>query len=131
MAENNGTTKGFFMGLLAGGAIGALLALLYAPKSGKELRADIKAKKDELITSAGNVIEDAREKISEVSSEAKKRSEQVISDAKEKAGSLLQDADKVLSGVKDRANSLVDQGVKVKDAVQAGVDAYKHERNRS
>ena len=44
MAENNGTSKVFFMGLLAGGAIGALLALLYAPKSGKELRADIKAK---------------------------------------------------------------------------------------
>lgn len=131
MAENNGTTKVFLLGLLTGGAIGAMLALLYAPKSGKELRADIKAKKDELITNAGNVIDDARDKLSDVSSEAKKRSEQVISDAKEKAGSLLQDADKVLSGVKDRASSLVDGGLKVKEAVKAGVDAYKHERNRS
>ncbi len=131
MNENNGTSKVFFLGLLTGGAIGAMLALLYAPKSGKELRRDIKAKKDELITNAGTVIDEAREKLSEVSSEAKKRSEQVISDVKEKAGSLLQDADKVLSGVKDRANSVVDGGLKVKEAVQAGVDAFKHERNRS
>ena len=129
--ENNGTTKGFVLGLLAGSAIGAMLALLYAPKAGKELRADIRARKDELMNSAGNLLEEAREKIIDVSSEAKKRSEQVVSDAKQKADSLLQDADKVLSGVKERSSSLVEEGLKVKDAVKAGMDAYKQERNRS
>ena len=38
MTQNNGVLKGLVIGLLAGSAIGAVLALLYAPKSGKELR---------------------------------------------------------------------------------------------
>ena len=35
-------SKGLLFGFLAGGVIGAVLALLYAPKSGKELRKDIR-----------------------------------------------------------------------------------------
>jgi gas vesicle protein len=33
MLNENGYVKGLFIGLLAGGAVGALVALLYAPKS--------------------------------------------------------------------------------------------------
>ncbi|MEK7250725.1 MAG: YtxH domain-containing protein [Bacteroidota bacterium] len=129
--DNNGTTKGFIFGLLAGSAIGAVLALLYAPKSGKELRADIKAKTDELMSNAENILDETRAKLPEISSEAKKRSEQVISEVKSQANSLLQDADKVLSSVKHRSGSIVEEGMRVKDAVKAGMDAYKQERNRS
>jgi len=32
----------FFKGMLFGGAVGAILALLYAPKSGEELREDLR-----------------------------------------------------------------------------------------
>ncbi|WP_047981560.1 YtxH domain-containing protein [Ornithinibacillus contaminans] len=39
MAENSG--KDFFVGTIIGAAVGASLALLFAPKSGKELRGDI------------------------------------------------------------------------------------------
>jgi gas vesicle protein len=38
----------FLTGLLAGAAIGGIIALLYAPKSGKETREQIKNKFDEL-----------------------------------------------------------------------------------
>lgn len=34
-------TKGFLLGALAGGVIGSITALLFAPKAGKELRQDI------------------------------------------------------------------------------------------
>lgn len=34
-------TKGFWLGALAGGVIGSITALLFAPKAGKELRQDI------------------------------------------------------------------------------------------
>lgn len=34
-------TKGFLLGALAGGIVGSVTALLFAPKSGKELRGDI------------------------------------------------------------------------------------------
>ncbi|MDL1893237.1 YtxH domain-containing protein [Sphingobacteriales bacterium CHB3] len=131
MADNNGTTKGFIFGLLAGSAIGAMLALLYAPKSGRELRADIKAKTDELIDDAEGMVERARTKIPEIASEAKKRSERVISDAKSQADTLMHDADRVLTNVKQRSSSIIDESIKVKDAVKAGVDAFKQERNRS
>ncbi|TYP73915.1 YtxH domain-containing protein [Paenibacillus methanolicus] len=40
MAKNK-ANKGFLYGLLAGGVVGSLTALLFAPKSGKELRQDI------------------------------------------------------------------------------------------
>lgn len=36
-------TKGFLLGALAGGIIGSVTALLFAPKAGKELRQDISA----------------------------------------------------------------------------------------
>ena len=40
-------SKGLLIGFLTGGIVGAAIALLYAPKSGKELRKDIKDKADE------------------------------------------------------------------------------------
>ncbi len=131
MANDNGTTKGFIFGLLAGSAIGAVLALLYAPKSGRELRADIKAKTDDLMAGAEEAIQNVRGKVPEVVQDARRRSEQVISDAKSQADSLLQDADKVLNNVKQRTSSVFDEGLKVKDAVKAGMDAFKAERNKT
>jgi len=42
MADNNNiNTKDFIIGTLIGGMVGAAAALLFAPKSGKELRGDI------------------------------------------------------------------------------------------
>ncbi|MFB9327310.1 YtxH domain-containing protein [Paenibacillus aurantiacus] len=40
MAKNK-ANKGFLYGLLAGGVVGSVTALLFAPKSGRELRKDI------------------------------------------------------------------------------------------
>lgn len=130
MANNDGT-KGFIFGLLAGSAIGAILALLYAPKSGRELRSDIKAKTDELMETADAALREARTKLPEISTEARKRGEQIISDVKSQASSLLEDADKVLSNARQRSGSILDEGVRIKDAVKSGLDAYKQERNRS
>jgi gas vesicle protein len=124
---NDGTTKGFIFGLLAGSAIGAVLALLYAPKSGRELRSDLKAKTDELMDNAETILQDARAKIPDIASEARMRGEQV----KTQASSLIEDADKVLNNVKQRSGSILEEGVRVKDAVKAGMDAFKQERNRS
>lgn len=131
MADNSGMTKGFFLGLLTGGAIGAILALLYAPKSGRELRRDIKARTDEFMEDAEEALESARRKLPEITTEAKKRSAQVISEAQSQASSLLEDADRVLSGVKQRAASVVEEGIKIKEAVKAGVETFKQERERS
>jgi gas vesicle protein len=123
--------KGLIIGVLAGGAVGALIALLYAPKSGRELRADIKEKADDLMEGAEEYISAAKSKAGEIVSEAKKRSDQLITDAKRKADSLLEDADKIISNARSKAAPVVEEGSRIKSAVKAGLDAYKDERRRS
>ena len=131
MERNNGLMKGLAIGLLAGGAIGAVLALLYAPKSGKELRADIKERTDDLLEDAEGYAKAARSKATDIITEAKRRSDQLISRAQEQANTLLQDADKILSGAKQKTGVILEEGAKLKNAVKAGVDAFKDERNRA
>jgi gas vesicle protein len=132
MAENNnGVMKGLVIGLLAGTAIGSVIALLYAPKSGRELRGDLKEKADGLVGDAETLARSAREKSGQLMSEARRRSEELIADAKVKANSLLSDADNAMKGARERAGSVIEEGARVKSAVKAGVDAFKEERNRS
>ncbi|NMC45996.1 MAG: YtxH domain-containing protein [Chloroflexi bacterium] len=40
----------FIMGAFWGAAVGSIIALLYAPKSGEELRKELQEKTDEIIT---------------------------------------------------------------------------------
>jgi gas vesicle protein len=129
--KNDGMLKGLVIGLLAGGAIGAVVALLYAPKSGKELRADIKEKAGDLMEDAEQAIQHAKDRAGEIVSDAKRRSETLMSDAKRKADTLLEDADKVLIDARQRVAPVVEEGSKLRDAVKAGVEAFKEERQRS
>jgi len=131
MTQNSGMLKGLVIGVLAGGAIGALVALLYAPKSGRELRADIKEKADDFIEGTEEYLSAAKSRAGEIVSEAKKRSDQLITDAKKKADSLLVDADKIISDARTKAAPVVEEGARIKNAVKAGFDAYKDERRRS
>lgn len=57
---------------------------------------------------------------------------------RKKAGNLLDDANKILNVAKEKTSStyevakekISDESAKVKDAIKAGVDAYKEERNK-
>jgi len=60
--EKSNVAKGLLIGFLAGGVIGAILGLLYAPKSGRELRLDIKRKATDLAEDAGEFIRVAKTK---------------------------------------------------------------------
>ena len=62
MAQDNNIGKGIVIGFIAGGALGAALALLYAPKSGRELRQDIKGKADDYLDEAEKYIAEAKDK---------------------------------------------------------------------
>jgi gas vesicle protein len=126
--DNRGLTKGLLIGFLAGGVVGALAALLYAPKSGKELRADIKRKANDIAEGASDYIQTARTKSVEIVNEGKERSDQLIAETKEKAEHLLGNAEKVLSGIRQRA---AEEPGKVKAAFRAGFDAYKMEKEKN
>ncbi len=69
MSKNStGTTLVYF---LAGAAVGAAIALLYAPDDGKSIRDSIGSKKDDLLDQAARassaVVKSARDKFSKVS----------------------------------------------------------------
>ena len=116
-----------------GGALGAALALLYAPKAGKELRKDIRDKSDEYLDEAEKYIAEAKDKAIDLINEGKKRSERLIKDAKDKSDHLLKDAEKLFNDAKGKGSEYLSTGKEsidqkkdqIKSAIKAGVDAYK------
>ena len=79
MANENCNAGGVFVAFLAGGLIGAGLALLYAPVSGKE----------------------ARVKISDVLEDMKKRSEGIGVDIKKKVESFMEEEKAIIKAAYD------------------------------
>ena len=68
---NKDHAVGFGIGLLTGAVIGGVIALLYAPKTGKETRQMIKDK-------ASSVVEAVRGKTMEVADEVKEKATGVV-----------------------------------------------------
>ncbi len=137
--DNNNSGKSFIVGFLAGGAIGALIALLFAPKSGKELRADLKLKGEEYLDEAEKYISEAKEKAKELINEGKKSSEKIISDAKMKSQELIKDAEKIINKAKEKTNEVFSgskekietESGRISSAIKAGVEAYKESKSQS
>ena len=133
MAQDDHFGKGVIIGFLAGGALGAALALLYAPKTGRELREEIKLKKDDYLDEAEKYLAEAKDKAIDLINDGKKRSEKLIKDAKIKSDELLKDAEKILTDARSKTGDMVKSGKEkvdekssqIKSAVKAGVDAYK------
>ncbi|HEY3250163.1 MAG TPA: YtxH domain-containing protein [Ignavibacteria bacterium] len=90
--------NGFFISFLLGGAIGSVIALLYAPKSGKLLRNDISKKTDQLIE------------------EGKKMSFDSLNEVKEKAESTLDSANEFLNTGMEKITRKTE---KLKDALKS------------
>src|SRR5258706_11151334 len=124
--EKSGLAKGLFIGFIAGGVVGAITALLYAPKSGKELRSDIKRKAGDFAEDASEYVKSARAKTIDVINEGKNRSDQLVSDAKEKAEHILGSAEKVLTGIRERAG---EESGRAKSALPSPAPAYKTPKN--
>ena len=103
--NNDGMAKALIVGFIADSVVGAVLALLYAPKSGKELRRDIKDKTGEIMEKGEEYIAKARTKASEIVNEAKKKSDTLISDARKQASGLMGDAERILSDARSKQGS--------------------------
>ena len=136
--EDNKTAKGLLLGFITGSVVGAALALLYAPKSGKELRNDIRVKKDEILDDTSEYLQIAKTKATDLINEGKRKSEELISDAKKRAGTLIDDANSILNDAKEKATTaigstkekLTGETEKVKEAFKAGLDAYNQEKSK-
>ena len=73
---NNDHAIGFGIGLLTGAVIGGTIALLFAPRSGKETRELIKAR-------ASDIVEEVKDKTSEVVGTVKDKTTGVVRALKE------------------------------------------------
>lgn len=82
MSKENDKSTAFFTGLLVGGVLGSVIAMLYTPMSGKKLRRKISAAKDDFVEDIGEYVETGKEKAEELIKEGKKKAETIIDEAK-------------------------------------------------
>jgi gas vesicle protein len=81
MGEHEKPQGYLFMGLLIGGALGALAGIFFAPKSGKELRSDIKEKGSEVLKDTKEIYADAGTKAKEIIGEVKHQAKDLKKEA--------------------------------------------------
>lgn len=105
-------TKDKMTYLLVGGGIGALVALLFAPKSGSELRTDI-------TDAARKGVDKTRETASQLG----ERSNEYINTAKQKAGDIYSRTGGALNAAKSEFGKRSDSGVEneqMRNSITAG-----------
>jgi gas vesicle protein len=137
--QNNEFTKGMVIGALLGGAIGAVTALLFAPKPGNELRRDIADKSADLYNDVYSKASDfVRERSTDVSTfvnEGKVRAEELVNSTKKQAGHLLYEAESLIREARDRVSNvqhdLKENIDRIQDAAKAGKEAFVGEMKKA
>lgn len=137
-------TRGFIFGALIGGAVGAITALLLAPKSGEELRKDIAEKSRDLADKGNEVYSKAQKYFKEKDvefndsvrstvNEGRMKAENIVKSAKSQADEILQSAERIFSDAKYKTSASKDaiqeKMGKVKSAFGESVEAFKQEMN--
>lgn len=117
--DSNVTTKLTY--LLIGGGIGAVIALLFAPKSGVELREDIADVTRKGIEKSKETAAQLQERAGEYYEVGRERASEFYQTAQEKAGEI---GEKAKSAAARTANPFT-------AAVEAGKEAYVAEKRRN
>lgn len=132
--DNHGYTRGFIAGILVGSLVGAVTALLFAPKSGRELRRDIAERTGELYDRAQEVLNPTQpgEELPPVTTnQGKLRAQQIVQAAREQAELLLSSAEQILHDARTKAaiaKEQIQENInRVRDAAKASVEAFKSE----
>lgn len=107
--------------LLVGGGIGAILALLFAPKSGEELRGDIADATRKGIEKSKETAAHLQERAGEYYEVGRERAGEIYHTASEKAVELTE---KAKSAAANTANPFT-------AAIEAGKDAYTAEKRKN
>ena len=91
MDDRNGGGA-FLAGLVIGGLVGAAIALLMAPQSGEETRAQIRGTSLELKDKANESMAQAREKAEAITADARRRGEEITVEARKRAEEIVAEA---------------------------------------
>lgn len=133
--------RDFVVGMLVGSAIGAAVALLYAPQAGDATRDLISQKAGEAKDKAGEIAGTAKDKAVEIASTAREKASGVAgtisSTVAEKTSAVRDSAAGVVGQVKSTAQDLVERGRSLVEtqkqqmaaAVGAGKQAYQDKRD--
>jgi len=114
-------------GLVVGGLIGAAIGILFAPKSGKETRQDIADKADELLVKA----KEEYEKAASMSKSAYEAAVRHLKDAEGTAREKVEEIEEKISEfAHSSADTLADNKNRIKKALDAGMEAYREEKNK-
>jgi gas vesicle protein len=92
--SENGSGGTFVMGLLAGTVLGASLGMLFAPKSGSELRSQIANRAGDIKNSAS----EGYKKASDAATEGYKRASDAVADTYNRAADMASDTYKRATG---------------------------------
>jgi gas vesicle protein len=107
--------------LLIGGGIGAILALLFAPKSGQELRGDIADATRKGIDRSREAAQQLGDRAGEYYEATRTRAGELYSQAAERVGEVAQNA----------REAAARQTGTVSAAIEAGKKAYQEEKRKT
>ncbi len=97
MEKESNNVSLFFTGVLMGSVIGAVLAMLYTPVTGKKLRRNISRTTGDILDDVNDYIETGKDKADEILKDGKKKADEIIKDGKKKASTLIDEAKKIVS----------------------------------
>ena len=118
--------------LLIGGGIGAVLALLFAPKSGQELRGDIADATRKGIDKSREAAQQLGERAGEYYETTRDRAGELYTQAATKASDIYSTAtDKVGEVAKTAREAATRQSSTVAAAIDAGKKAYQEEKRKT
>lgn len=108
--------KAMYKGLMIGGAVGSIFTLLYTPKSGREVRSDIKEGLDKSVDAA------------------RVRGEKIAAEAKEVANSIVEQSNHLMQITRDyaagkyqgTAEAFQNEYNRIRSAIQGAINAYKN-----
>lgn len=118
--------------LLIGGGIGALVALLFAPKSGVELREDIADVTRKGVEKGREAAQVVGERAGEYYEVAREKGGEYYQATRERAGELYQTAEEKARQLADQARGAVAVPRNtLSAAIEAGKQAYTEEKRKS
>lgn len=130
--NNSNNAKGFLFGFLAGGAVGAIVALLTTPKSGKEFRGEIKQKPGEYFDEADKYYQEKKNKAVEIFNEGKRKYNEIVNNVKSKPEEIPKDDENVFNDTNIKTKNILHTGKekletetdKLKSSIKTGMNAY-------
>lgn len=132
MSENDSGAAEKLAFLLIGAGIGATLALLFAPKSGRELRGDIADATRRGIDAAGDGVKRAGEAAGDLYETGRSRAGEYYEAGRSRAGEIYGTAREKVAQSADVVSDLAArQKEQIAAAIEAGKQAYQEEKRRS